>query len=336
MLSWRLSAPKKLELEELPSKPIPSGFVKVKVEYSAISRLDLLAYEGKVTTPKLPITLGRQAVGMITEAAEDVTNFERGNRVVLDPFMCCDDCSGAKKNSCVVSRAYGIDEDGFLSDFVVVRKQEVFLLPDHIKSTDAIFVPHIALANNIVSKLQLKKGEHIVILGSNIVGLILAQVAIHHQAVPIILDHRPERLSLAESLGAYYCINPKEEDAVKKIFAITGGNMSETLCYSTQSAHEPSKTFDYLAYGGRIAVIGWAGTETNIQTTIVPILQKQLSIIGISNGAKLIPSALNMIALSGVKTAPLISKEIPFSEVGSCIETSINTSQEHLKILVKM
>ena len=42
-----------------------------------------------------------------------------------------------------------------------------------------VFIEHIATAINTLSKLGVEKGEHIVIVGATVVGLILAQVSLN-------------------------------------------------------------------------------------------------------------------------------------------------------------
>ena len=264
MKAWRIFEPKKLEQVEIPHAPATGKNVKIKLSYSALSTSDRLVYTGQMTPKVYPLTIGRQGVGMVTEVGEEVTSFARGDRVVVDPYVFCEECGPCKDgrfNECMNPETYGVHEDGLLSDFAIVRYEDVFKLPERVKDTDAIFTGHVAFALNILSKLNLEKGEHLVIVGASVVGILLAQAAIYYQAVPILVDSRAERLKIAERLGVYYCINSVDEDVPKKIFSLTGGNMSETVCYLSYSDAPLSKSLELAKINGRVVIAGWSGMK---------------------------------------------------------------------------
>ncbi len=83
----------------------------------------------------------------------------------------------------------------------------MYSIPDRLKDEEAVFTEHTAMAINVISKLKIDKGEHLVIVGATSIGIILAQVAMYHQAVPIVVDMRDELLESARRAGVYYTIN---------------------------------------------------------------------------------------------------------------------------------
>ena len=71
MKTYILQKPKKLVLENLPSVPVRTkDDVKVKIELAAVTNTDLSIFGGKYKTA-LPLALGRQAVGVVSEALPD-------------------------------------------------------------------------------------------------------------------------------------------------------------------------------------------------------------------------------------------------------------------------
>ena len=81
MKAWRLHDKGKLTLDELPSQSVGEGCVKIKTLACGISLTDVLMYEGKLAPGSLPVIIGRQCVGMVTETGENVTGLVRGDRV---------------------------------------------------------------------------------------------------------------------------------------------------------------------------------------------------------------------------------------------------------------
>ena len=340
MKAWRIIESGAVRLEEIAARPAEADYVKVKLLYSALSSTDRLLYSGSIKPKKFPFTLGRQGVGLVTETGENVTGVVRGDRVAIDPFIFCDNCDsckGGRATDCIEPKSYGLSEDGLLSDFAIIRAEDVFKLPDRVQNTEAVFAGHAALALTIVSKLGLQKGEHLVIMGASVIGVILAQAAMYYQAVPILVDTRSDRLKLAEELGVYYCINGVEEDVQKKIYSLTGGNMAETLCHNSADSVPLGRCFDYVAPNGRVAVAGWCGTKPDFSsTTLHQIFNRQLTVRGVCSGAKQIPSAINMLANKMITPTPLISKEIPFDAAGAMLKEQVEHPNKYIKVLVKM
>ena len=338
MKAWRLHDKEQLTLDELPIQSVGEGCVKLKTLASGISITDVLMYEGKMPVSSAPLIIGRQCVGLVTETGENVTGLSRGDRVAADPFVCCKTCAPCKAgrhDECEKLVCYGVDDNGFMSDFSVVPASMLYVLPDRIKDSDAVFIEHIALSINAVSKLNLDKGEHVVIVGANALGVIMAQVALYYQAVPILVDTDAEMLRLAEDLGVYYTVNSVETDPMKKIFSITGGKMAETVAFITTSRMAFGRSLEYVAPGGRVALIGHADPDGDLSGGFTAVLNRQLKLMGVNNGARLFPAAINLLATRTVDVSRLISCEVGFADVESCVRASAQNPGRFIKAVVK-
>lgn len=339
MKVWKVYSKEDIRLEELPSQAVEEGCVKIKMTTVPISQSDIMYYSGERGF-KEPIIIGRSGVGMVTEVADDVTNVVRGDRVFVESYDTCGVCASCKAgrvNDCEKLGMYGIDRDGFMRDFVVVPAAGIDKLPERIRDEDAIMLQHISAASNIVSKLSLQKGEHLVIVGANVLGIVLAQVAMYHQAVPILVDTRKENLEVASSLGIYYCINSVEDDVKKKILLLTGGRMSETLCYVTASTGSLSRSLELCAKSGRVAITGYeTNQDDDFVSSFKAVLHNQLTVHGINNVAKNIATAINLLANGAVNVAPLITKTASFESVAGEIAQMANFPDKYIRIVIKI
>jgi len=339
MRAWRLKSANNLKLETLEPVSPTDDFIKLKVTFVGLSKQDVNMYSGDLVTNDLPITIGRQAVGMVTEVGDAVKSVSRGDRVVLDSYIdCvdCDECRDGRYTDCIDLKMYGVHGHGFMSDFVIAREGDVFKLPDMVKDEEAIFVSHIAFASNILSKLNIQKGEYLVISGATVVGVILAQLALYHQVVPILIDTRHDRLNLAEKLGIYYTINSVKDDTKKRIFSLTGGAMASTAAYFPTADTPVAKCLDYVSNGGRVAICDWQGNANRLSGAFDAILAKQLTVIGVSNGAKLIPTAINMLATKTISVQTAITSIVSFDDVEKEIKEQIKHPDKDIKVLVKV
>lgn len=337
MKAWRVYGPKDVRLDDMDSQPVGENCVKIKLLHSAISANDLNVYDGSVKAD-YPVIIGRHGIGMVTEVGEGVRTLARGDKVAVSPYACCHACANClagKTTECEKMLTFGESEDGFLRDFAVVSQDDVYMLPDRIALKDANFLEHIAMAVNTVSKLDLEKGEHIVIVGAGINGIALAQVAIYYQAVPILIDMHADKLELASKLGVYYTINSVETDPYKKIFALTGGRMAETVAYIAGGSMPFGRTLDYAAKGGRVAVVGWHIPD-DMTAPLSTLMSRRLTVMGVSDIGRNISSAINMLANKSVNVSQLISREIAFDECGTVIREMSENPGKYIKVIVNM
>lgn len=328
MKAWRLKAPFDLELADMNSQPVGAGCVKIKLRYSAISASDIMLYDGKIPFEG-PLVLGRQGIGMVTEVGEGVKSVIRGDMVAIKPFSscgCCLKCKGGHPSECDNKIIYGQSENGFLCDFAVVKAEDVYKLPERIDKKSAVLLEHIDMALATINSLGLEHGEHIVINGASYLGIILAQLAISYQAVPIVVDVDKERLAIAEKY-AYYVLDYSDVNVRKRVMSITGGRMSETV------AHIPycGLPFDYsLALAGkrgRIALVGWENTAELNGINAAPILDNQLTVMGINGSNNNFPAAINMLVNHTVQVDFDRLPEVSFSEVDSIFKNHSGDEQ---------
>ena len=192
MKSYTLQKAKKLVLETLPSQAITSNeFVKVKIDLAAITTTDLKIFNGKYKVP-MPITLGRQAVGVISEVMPDNVNFlQKGDRVIIEGFLPCGECYFCKtgeKQKCENMHMLGYSTEGVFSDFTIVHHSLLHPIPDQMPDTTAIFAEYVSMALNIIDKLNLKAGDHVAIMGASKLGYVLAQLVTYYQGIAIVVD----------------------------------------------------------------------------------------------------------------------------------------------------
>ena len=176
------------------------------------------------------VIAGNDGVGMVTEVGDEVTSVKRGDRVFVRPVSACGACAkcrAGKRSECEKGVVYGKTADGTLRDFMIVPASDLILLPPQVDEETAIFTSLVATAIETFGRLNVEKGEHVVILGANAQGLIAAQVAIYYQAIPVLVDYREDLLDLGRKLGIYYTVNAVDADPVKKVFTITCGKMAE-------------------------------------------------------------------------------------------------------------
>lgn len=283
----------------LPNKP----FVKVKLIKASLSCIDTAAFLGKGDF-EYPLVPARSGVAYISEPYD--SGVEQGRKVFLSPYD-----TDEKGNFKI--RSY--NTNGYLADYAYVPIDSVYPIPEGVGDDQALFVEEIAIAINILSKLDVQKGEYILLHGASYQNILIAQVAIYYQAIAIIIDTSDERLEVAASLGVYYTINVNDSEKKAKIIEITSGKMADkVICHIDINTNLDSQ-IELCKNGGKVAIYGHDITCKNIRTDITALFNKNLEVIGVMDGKAYIPSAINMLANDIVKTIGLMEPSTPFLNI---------------------
>lgn len=317
MKSWQITAKEKLELVQA-TELMPEGRARVRITRAGICDTDIMLYKTKLDS--YPITPCRHAVGKISEIGENEFGLKKGDDVVLNPYVPCMECYFCKTQdycNCQNMGIYGLNRDGFLRDFAVLPPKNLRLLPENVQIGDAIFVEYIATAIRLLDKIDIQKGDHVAIMGGDILGNIIAQLVIYYQGIPILIDSNEKNLEAAKQSNIYYTISD-EEYAGKSIHEITGGRLAKYVIYVSGSKKSLKNALSYACNGGIIGIVGLS--DTFIMADLTAALKKQLVIMSVKNGYGNIDSAINLLATKTVDLSAMSSKVFKFGEADKAFE----------------
>lgn len=325
MKGWKLIEPLKLNEEEI-SAPVINNLSKVKITKALLTLSDLMRYTGEIDTDKT--VLGSYGIGIVSETDANLFGLEKGKHVYVEPHRPCLECYNCKNGEelkCSDLYTAGEDYDGFLSDFVAVDANKLFILPDSVSDKDALFIGHISLAIAVIDKLDIQKGDYVAIIGANNFGNILAQLLIYHQAVPIVVSTDDESLQIAKDSGIYYALG-SGDNWVKEVSAITGGRMAKNVVYISDCEMPVAKAFALASFNAGIAFTGVASSNNAISFT--QAIKKQLDIHCINSGLGNTSASINLIANKAVDTSRL---KLDYSTYQKVPETFENMKKRYDK-----
>ena len=292
MKAWQLTAPKNLQRAEVPDLKITENTAKIKITKALLSEADATAYAGIWKTPT-PLTLGRFAVGQVTEAGEQ-SFMKKGDRVYFasttEDELSPDGLQFA-----------GRTKDGFYRDFAVANADEAYVLPSSVSDETAFLIEAVALAEKVVEELHVTVGQHVLVLGGGLYGNILCQILIYHRAVPIFIDNNKERLDRAKKSGIYYTY-PFDEALKDSVLKITGGRLADAAVYfAFNNRVEASAVFNFLARDTYVAFCGLTGKALNIN--LENAMRYNITVKGLTECREYVSSAINILANKAVTTA---------------------------------
>ena len=308
MDNWILKNAGLLVNEPAREQSVGEDEVKVKVAYVLASNFDAVLYSGE-TRASYPKTIGRFAVGRITEAGEKCYGVEKNMRVLLQPARACGNCLACKtgkEDECASPAIAGRDFDGFLRDFVVCKYTDVAPLPDSVSDTEALCTEAVALAEHVYDKLELSAGSRVAVIGSNFAGNILAQVLQYHKLIPIIIDNTPQALEKARACSIYYSF-AADEELMENLNEATSGQLCDAAVYTTCSRLDPALTMRALADGKRAVLAGFAPINFNIPAR--ELCDKNATLLSVMNGYGYTDTAINLLVHKAVNFS-IFEKEI--------------------------
>jgi propanol-preferring alcohol dehydrogenase len=127
-----------VELED--PRPGP-GQVLIRVRACGVCRTDLHVLDGELPSPKLPLVLGHEIVGLVEQCGEGVLGLERGDRVGV-PWLgwtcgTCPYCRSGRENLCDHARFTGYQIDGGYAELTVADHRFCFPLPPGMSDAEA-------------------------------------------------------------------------------------------------------------------------------------------------------------------------------------------------------
>jgi threonine dehydrogenase-like Zn-dependent dehydrogenase len=248
--------PKDVRVDTVPDPKIENPRDAIlRVTSTAICGSDLHIYNGAIPQLK-PLVLGHEFMGVVEEVGSEVSNLEKGDRVVVPfPIACgrCWFCEHAFPTQCESSNPMYGPEGGLMSEkgaglfgytdlygaysggqaelvrvpFADVGPRKV---PNELADEQVLFLTDILPTGWFgIEWGQLQPGESVAVFGCGPVGLMAMKVAKYMGAGTIIgVDLVPERLALAQKIGAH-AIDLGTKDAVEEIRSLTDGRGAD-LC----------------------------------------------------------------------------------------------------------
>lgn len=300
---WRLTAANHLSKTDEKVPEAVAGKMKVRITKVLMGTADAALYSGK-TKARYPLILGRFAIGIVAEDSPSPL-FLKGSRVLLHTFLPAPYTGTEKKDfSEDDTLVCGLSRDGYLRDFVFRGAEEMTPLPDNISDVEALLAHFVAFAKAAVDKLQPEVGDHVAVLGANLLGNLISQLLIYQQAVPILIDSNPERLENAKRCGIDYTVLA-DDSTLENLAQITGGRLANGAFVVSSDMEGVLSPFDFCAKNTRVVFSHLHGL--NLTVNMEQAIKKQLTLSGISDVTGYMEAALTLIAggavnLNGVET----------------------------------
>ncbi|MEG0851089.1 MAG: NADP-dependent oxidoreductase [Eubacterium sp.] len=325
----RYSKTEPLKLKEVTKPVVKPNEILIEIHSAGINQLDAKIKSGEfkmMLKYKMPLILGHDVAGIVTELGSDVKRFKVGDEVYSRPAD------------------YHI---GGFAEFIAVDERDVALKPNNISMDEAASLPLVALTvwQAFVEKGHLKKGQKVFIqAGSGGVGKIAIQLA-KHLGATVATTTSKGNLDLVKKLGADVAIDYKTQDFENEL-------KDYDLVLNSQNAETLEKSLRILKRGGKAVSISGPpdpdfAKEMGLNWFLKLVfgliskkVRKQAEKLGViysflfmkANGNQL-AEITKMVESGAVK--PVLDKVYSFNEINDALDY-VNSGRAKGKVVVKV
>jgi (R,R)-butanediol dehydrogenase/meso-butanediol dehydrogenase/diacetyl reductase len=213
-----------VRLEEVDEPEAGPGEVLLRVAYNGLCGSDVHEYfdgpTAATTAPhpltgcSLPCILGHEFSGVVVDVGAGVEDVPVGSSVAVEPIETCGTCArcrGGARHLCRQIAFHGYNRSGGgLSDYTVVRRDMVHVLPGGLSAMHGALVEPMAVARRAVRRTGARPGDLVAVHGAGPIGL-GSLLALRRDGIDtVVIDPSPSRRSAALALGATCVIDPSE------------------------------------------------------------------------------------------------------------------------------
>jgi NADPH:quinone reductase-like Zn-dependent oxidoreductase len=281
------------------------GQVRIRVKAIGLNRAESMWRHNEYIEPvKFPARLGYEAVGTVDSVGRDVTTIAVGDEVNVIP-------------------SFSMNQYGMYGEVVLAPIHAVVRQPKRLTSVEAasIWMMFVTAYGALIEDAKITSQDAVVIPGaSSSVGLAAIQITNSVGAKSIALTRTSAKRKHLTDAGAKYVIATEEEDLVKAINEITGGQGARVVFDPVGGPTLP-KLIKTMSFQGLLYLYGALSDQA---TTVPPLdlIAKVLTIkgynIGTTSGDPQRQKAAVDFVLNGLEKGtlkPLIDRVFPFDQI---------------------
>lgn len=339
MLQQVMTNPGEIMFQEIPVPEVKEDQVLVKIMYIGICGSDIHVYHGKHPFTKYPVTQGHEVSGEIVQLGAQVTGFQIGQKVTIEPQVYCGECypcRHGKYNLCEELKVMGFQTTGIASEFFAVDASKVTPIPETMSYEEGAMIEPLAVAVHAVKQMGDVSGMNIAVIGAGPIGNLVAQTAKGMGAAKVMItDVSDLRLEKAKECGIDVCVNTKNRDFGDAMLDAFGPDKADVIYDCAGNNITMGQAIKYARKGSVIVLVAvFAGMaeidlavandhELDIKSTMMYRHEDYVDAIRLTEEGK-------------VHLRPLISKVFAFQDYLKAYQYIDSNRETTMKVLINV
>ncbi len=333
---------KSLEERPVPKLGAPTDAI-VKVTKTTICGTDLHILKGDVPTCTPGRVLGHEGVGIVEETGTGVTQFRKGDRVLISCISSCGKCEycrcGMYSHCTTGGWILGNTIDGTQAEYVRIPHADTSLypIPEGADEEALVMLSDILPTGFECGVLngKVQPGGTVAIVGSGPIGLAaLLTAQFYSPSEIIVVDLDENRLEIAGRFGATQTVKASGEEARRKILALTGGRGVDAAIEAVGIPPTFGLCQEIVAPGGTIANIGVHGTKVDLH--LERLWSQNIAVTTRLVDTVTTPMLLKTVQSGKIDPKKLITHRFRLDQILDAYETFGSAAKTHaLKVIIE-
>jgi 2-desacetyl-2-hydroxyethyl bacteriochlorophyllide A dehydrogenase len=298
-----LEGPGHFTAREAPAPEPPAGHALVRVHRVGICGSDMSAYAGKMPFVTYPRVLGHELGVELVSVPAGTGHLKPGDRCAVEPYVSCGRCHPCglgKPNCCENLTVLGIHADGGMCALFAVPVDRLYK-SERLTIDQLALVETLGIGQHAVERAAVRPGESVLVVGAGPIGLAVAQFALAAGGRVRVLDLSETRRTFVrdrlgvEALGSF------------------DGQLAEVVFDATGSARAMEKTFEFVAFGGKLVFVGIVTDKVALDDPLFH--RREMTLYASRNSCGAFPAIIRAVEDGRIDTSPWITHRIGLDEV---------------------
>jgi len=328
-------------LDDLPAPTPARDEVLVEVQAVGICRTDVDILTGLHPAyvsgqAKAPVVLGHEWSGIVVGLGSEVTEPPIGALVTGETGIgcgVCDLCRIGQHNACPSRVETGIfNRDGAMRQLHVHPARLTYRC-DGLTPDEAAMVEPATVGVYSCKRANVRPGDRVLVLGGGPIGQLAAQAARVFGASKVVLATRsPEKLALAQQLGADAVFNAGAEGFVDALTEHTKGDLFHVIIEASGNIQSIYDAISLARPLGRLVILGVF--EQPLVQDLAVLVAKELTLLPTVGSPGVWPLTISLMQSGRIRVAPLASRRFPLSQYEEALQTAQRGGPDIVKCLL--
>jgi L-iditol 2-dehydrogenase len=341
-----LTAPKTIELRDVPAPVMPEDGLMIDVKACGICGSDVRRWKEGPPPGTNGVIPGHEAAGVVVEVGKECKDFAVGDRMAIAPDIHCSRCYYCLRemyNLCDNLRFVGITPGypgGFAEKMVLTRE----ILTDGIvhRMPDGLSFEHAAVSEPCCSvltthdKARTKVGDTVVVIGAGPAGCLHVSVAKNRGARVIVSEAQKARREMVERFKPDLILDPAAADPVAKIKEFTNGIGADIVVCANPVADTQTRAVEMVRKAGKVILFGGLPKADPMTTVNGNLIHYgEIEVVGaFSYHPSMHKVALDLLAQGKLPAESLITHTFGLDNIAEAYEAA--ASGETLKVIIQI
>jgi 2-desacetyl-2-hydroxyethyl bacteriochlorophyllide A dehydrogenase len=321
---------------DVPDPAPGPGEVLVDIRHVGLCGSDLATFTGLNPLVSLPRIPGHELGVVILSAGPEVpADYAPGRRAVVMPYTACGTCSACRMgrvNACRHNRTLGVQQDGGLSERLVVPYGKL-ILNDRLAPRHLALVEPLSVGFHAVDRGRITAADTVVVLGCGMIGMGAVIAAVARGARVTAVDFG-DKTGIARRYGATHSLDPASDDVAARVAELTDGQGADVVVEAVGLPATFTQSIDLACFGGRVVYIGYSKAPVSYETRFFNL--KELDILGSRNALRAdFDAVIGWIEARATPPDDLITKVFDFADAAKALPYWVRERANTLKILIE-